>query len=91
MEVMGAFCYADWAGDRTERRSMTGTLIQIGGTTVAGKSLKQRTVALSATEAEIISVIKGTKVVVWIRSLLKGLKAAHSEIKVIHKDDQFPV
>lgn len=36
---------ADWAGDREDRRSTTGVLLQLDDTTVAWRSIKQTTVA----------------------------------------------
>lgn len=40
-EILSAFSDADWAGDRTDRKSTTGILLQLGETSIAWKSSKQ--------------------------------------------------
>lgn len=87
-ETPAAFCDADWAGDRTDRRSTNGTVLQLGGTTVAWKSVKQHTVALFTTEAEFLAVSKGTKLIKWLRKLLEELDVYQKEITIVHGDNQ---
>lgn len=71
--ILRAYCDADWARDRVDRRSTTGVLLQRGGSTVAWKTLKQGSVALSTTEAGFVSLSEGTKLILWIRALLEEL------------------
>ena len=59
--VLRAFCDVDWANDRDDRRSRSGILLQLGCTTIAWKTRKQSTVALSTTEAEFVALSDGYK------------------------------
>ncbi|XP_044005878.1 keratin, type I cytoskeletal 9-like [Aphidius gifuensis] len=43
---------ADWAGDRNDRKSYTGYAFILAGASISWESRKQRTIALSSTEAE---------------------------------------
>lgn len=87
-EALEVFCDADWAGDRTDGRSTTGTVLTLGSKTVACKSLKQRSVALSTTEAEFISLSEGTKLVVWVRKLLEELDSSQAGSAAINEENQ---
>ena len=49
------FCDADFAGDRVERKSTSGSCQFLGGNLISWYSKKQPTIALSTTEAEYIS------------------------------------
>ena len=46
---------ADWAGNAADRRSMSGYVFSLGSAAVAWSSKKQPTVALSSTEAVLLS------------------------------------
>jgi len=43
---------ADWVGDKVDRKSYTGYIYFIAGGPISWRSEKQRSVALSSTEAE---------------------------------------
>lgn len=64
---------ADWGGDTVDRKSTSGSLVQIGGCYVFWKSTMQNSVALSTTEAEYIAMSEACKNAVWIRALLVEL------------------
>lgn len=51
-ELPTCFSDADWAGDRSSRRSTTGYLFTFAGGPISWRSRLQQTVALSSTEAE---------------------------------------
>lgn len=63
------FVDADWASN-FDRRSYTGYIFEIGGSAVSWESRKQRTVALSSTEAEYMAIADGTKEAMFLRSFL---------------------
>ena len=46
------FSDSDWAGDKLDRKSVTGTAILLNGAPVSWMSKKQSVVATSSTEAE---------------------------------------
>ncbi|KAK9719679.1 hypothetical protein QE152_g22486 [Popillia japonica] len=60
---------ADWARDY-DRKSTTGYLFKVYNNTVVWKSRKQATVALSTTEAELVSLCEATVEACWIKKLL---------------------
>ncbi|XP_070053380.1 secreted RxLR effector protein 161-like [Nicotiana tomentosiformis] len=55
---------ADWAGSPSNRRSISGYCVLIGGNFVSWKSKKQNVVARSSATCELV----------WIKQLLKELK-----------------
>jgi len=69
-----AFADADWAGDRSTRRSTSGWLLRLGGGSLIDWSCKgQVSVALSSCEAEYVAMSAATQAVVWLQTLLDEL------------------
>jgi hypothetical protein len=64
---------ANWASDVNDRRSTSGYVFKLAGTTVSWSSKKQTSIALSSTEAEYISRAHATKEAIWLRQLLSEL------------------
>jgi hypothetical protein len=65
-----AFMDADWASEPTTRLSVSGyTMFYMGGL-VAWSSVRQRTIALSSTEAEYYTITHAVKRALWFRLLL---------------------
>ena len=54
-ELIG-YSDSDWAGDRSDRRSTTGYAFIFSGSSIAWTTQKQRTVALSTTEAKYMAL-----------------------------------
>jgi hypothetical protein len=63
---------ADWAGN-SGRSSANGHVITVGGATIGWKSVKQRTISLSSTEAEYVSCSDLAREITWLRSLMEEL------------------
>ena len=61
------------AGDRDNRRSTTGYVFTVGGTSVSWVSKIQSVVALSTTEAEYVSATKASKEMIWLQRFLDEL------------------
>ncbi|KFD46771.1 hypothetical protein M513_12352 [Trichuris suis] len=64
-----AYCDADWANDKDDRRSTTGFFVCLSGTAVSWSSKKQRTVALSTAEAEYMAPSHAMQEITWLQSL----------------------
>ena len=83
-----AYADADWGNDRSDRKSTSGIVLQIGNSSVLWKSRKQPVVALSTSEAEFISASEACKAVVWLRHLLKELSCLQSGATILFEDNQ---
>ena len=71
--VLTGFTDASWAGDLLTRRSTTGYVFQIQGSTVSWCSKRQACVARSTTEAEYIALSITSQEAVLLRRLLENV------------------
>lgn len=72
---------SDWAGDKESRILTAGYIFMLNGGPVSRCSKRQRTVALSSTEAEYIVPTLAAKEATWLRLLL-------TELRLLEPDDQ---
>ena len=79
---------ADWGGCTIDRRSFTGYTFLLGGAAISWKSQKQRTVALSSTEAEYVSMTEAVKEGLYLRSLLTELRLDRMAETVLYIDNR---
>ncbi|KRZ27699.1 Retrovirus-related Pol polyprotein from transposon TNT 1-94 [Trichinella pseudospiralis] len=70
---------SDWGNDRDDRRSISGWVVCHSGAAIAWTSKKQRTVALSTTEAEYMALSHAAKETAWLRSLQSELEKESSK------------
>ncbi len=82
------FSDSDWAGDVDDRKSTSGYIFQVGGTSVSWKSRKQSCVALSTAEAEYVALSQAAQEAIWLRQLDTDLQGTSSEPTVIYEDNQ---
>ena len=77
-EGLMAYADSDWASDPTTRKSTTGYMAKLAGGIFSWNSRAQKTVALSSTEAEYMSLSDTCRQLVWVRSLVSklGIKLA---------------
>jgi len=68
----------DMEGDRDNRRSTTGYVFIVGGTTVSWVSKIQSIVALSTTEAEYVAAIESSKEMIWLQMFMGELGKEHN-------------
>jgi len=67
---------SDWAGDWTDRKSISGFAIVMDEGTVSWGSKKQMSVSLSTVEAEFIAASTAVKEILWQRALFNSLGMA---------------
>jgi len=67
------FSDADLGGDLDGRKSTTGYIFTLGGTTISWKSKLQGRVSLSTTKVEYVAISEATKEMIWLKNLLKEL------------------
>ncbi|XP_068993260.1 uncharacterized protein [Neodiprion pinetum] len=80
---------ANWGGDSMDRKSYTGYGFILAGSVISWEARKQKTVALSSTEAEYMAVAEATKEALYLKGLLVSLGIQEdSEIVTILNDNQ---
>jgi hypothetical protein len=71
--VMHAYTDSDWAGDKDNRRSVSGYVIFLLGVPILWKSKLQRSVSLSSSEAEYYALSEAAKDIKFILQILKSV------------------
>ena len=64
---------SDWAGDKEDRKSTSGYVFMLNNGPISWASKRQKTVALSSTEAEYMALTLAAKETIWIRLLMTEL------------------
>ncbi|XP_066929497.1 uncharacterized protein [Clytia hemisphaerica] len=85
---LSAYADADWAGDKSSRKSTSGYVFQIGTSPVTWRSQRQSVIALSTTEAEYISLSHSTQEAVWLRQLLSDIGFKQTKPTTLYEDNQ---
>ncbi|CAH2100381.1 unnamed protein product [Euphydryas editha] len=86
--VLLAYTDADWANDCLERKSYTGYAIKLGSNVINWESRKQRSVALSSTEAEYYAIADVSKDLCFIKQLLLELVPSLKVHIIVFNDNQ---
>lgn len=71
-ELVG-FVDADWANNISDRKSYTGFVFKLGDSAISWESSKQKTVALSSSEAEYMAITEATKEAIYLKNFLSEL------------------
>lgn len=89
-EKLIGFSDADWGNDVNDRKSYSGYVFKLGNAGVSWEARKQRTVALSSTEAEYVAMSASTKEAIHLKGLLTELTGHSSAITniTIYYDNQ---
>jgi hypothetical protein len=64
---------SDMAGDKDSRRSTTGYVFTIGGTTVSWILKLKKVVSLSTTEVEYVTATEASKEMIWLQRFMEEL------------------
>ncbi|CAG4933546.1 unnamed protein product [Colias eurytheme] len=78
---------SDFASDIDTRKSTTGYLFMMNGGPITWSSQKQKTVALSTTEAEFVAASECAKEILWLQQLLSDLGESYDCI-TLNVDNQ---
>ena len=78
---------SDWAGDKDNRKSVSGLILFVLGVPVMWRSKQQKTVALSSTEAEFIAASEAIKEVVFVIQVLVSIGIAVETPVVVRVDN----
>jgi hypothetical protein len=65
---------SDWGGDLPTRRSTSGNVFLLGNTAISWMSTRQKSVALSSTEAEYVASCKAAQEAIWLRRMLQEIQ-----------------
>lgn len=65
---------ADWAGDSTDAKSVSGAVLMVNSSAISWASKKQASVALSTMESEYVAAAMAMKDAVWVKQLLVELR-----------------
>jgi len=83
-----AYADADWANDRTDRKSISGWVAKLNGDPVSWSSKKQRVVSLSTCEAELYAEAAAIQEVLWLRGIIAELGLNSSTGSKVYGDNQ---
>lgn len=86
--VLTGYVDADWASDKTTRRSTSAYVFMIGGGCVSWRSKLQPTVALSSAEAEYVAAAAAAQEAVFLRRALVDLGHGQADPTIIYEDNQ---
>lgn len=87
MEKLVGFADADWGNNADDRCSYTGYFFKLANVAISWSSRKQKSVALSRTEAEYVSLSKAAKEAIHLKKFLGEILGNQEEL-VIYNDNQ---
>lgn len=83
------FVDADWASCTLDRRSYTGYCFIMSGSVISYEAKKQKTVALSSTEAEYMAMSESCKEAIYLRNVLSELSVLNENLPLcLYSDNQ---
>lgn len=86
--IMSGYVDSDWAGNITDRKSVSGYVFKVYSSTVSWATRKQTSVALSSAEAEYMALSVAVTEAIWLRRLLVDLGVNMNGATVLHEDNQ---
>lgn len=86
--ILQVYTDADWASDTVDRRSVSGALFKLFGSTVSWTAKKQATISLSSTEAELVALCSAACQNQWLVRILKNIGLEMNEPVPFFEDNQ---
>ena len=87
-EALSAQTDASWSVTR-DGKGFSGYLVRVAGCLISWKVQKQKLVALSSAEAELLALVEGVRELMWVRGLLTELGSIHVQYPVkLYTDSQ---
>jgi hypothetical protein len=92
--ILQGYYDTDYAGDTTDRQSVSGHLYLLLGGPVTWNSIKQRCISLSTTEAEYIALSEASKQGQWLRALIREIDRSqylesHLEVPILSNNEGY--
>lgn len=82
------FADADWAQNKSDRKSNSGFIFKYNGSPISWCCRKQDCVSLSSTEAEYISLCESAQEAIWLRRLMNDFEICETKPSTIYEDNQ---
>jgi len=73
-DAFAVYTDADWAADKTDRKSVSGSVVMFYGGPISWSSKKQRSVSTSSCESEYIAQATASKHGQWVAQIFRDLK-----------------
>jgi transposase InsO family protein len=86
--VLKGYSDADWANDKSSRKSTGGNIFFIGKSPISWTTKRQNCVALSSTESEYISAAQAGMEIQWLILLMKDLGLEQSLPVTLYEDNK---
>uniref|UniRef100_A0AAV1UQN3 Integrase catalytic domain-containing protein n=1 Tax=Peronospora matthiolae TaxID=2874970 RepID=A0AAV1UQN3_9STRA len=86
--TLEAYSDADYAADKSDRKSLTGSVVLVNGMAVSWASRKQGGVTLSTMEAEFVAASETARELLGIREMLGEVGMAPELTMTLHVDNQ---
>ena len=83
-----AYIDVDWAGDKSDRKSMAGYIFMLASSTFSWLSKKESTVNTSTMEAEYIALFLSTQQAAWMWQFYEKIGFPLKEPITVHTDSQ---
>lgn len=78
--IITGYSDSDHAGDLGDRKSTSGFVFMLSGCAISWKSQEQKTVSISSTEAEYVSLSQATQEAIWLKELMAELGFKQDQI-----------
>ncbi|XP_026458766.1 uncharacterized protein LOC113359327 [Papaver somniferum] len=86
--TLPAYSDLDWAGDVTDRRSITGYCVFLGDSLISWRSKKKSVVSRSSAEAKYKSLVHTMSELIWLRWLLCDMRVQLSTSTPVYCDNK---